>query len=108
MYNWQKNFSRNCPLPSKLYLEKNLLEANVMQTYADLDRLSAVKVNLSFLASRHTSSLNLTMQANASWSTVTPSSLKVKLRIAISSGFIHHDLRPLIANGMYLVINLLA
>lgn len=97
MYSWQKNLSRNCPLPSKLYLEKNLVEANVMQTYADLERFSAVKVSLSFLASRHTSSLNLTMQARASWRTVTPSSLRVKLRIVMSSAFVHHDLQPLMA-----------
>lgn len=38
---------------------------------------------LSFLASRQTSSLNLNMQASASWSTATPSSLKVKLRTTI-------------------------
>lgn len=33
--------------PSKLYLEKNLFEANEMQTYADLDKFKAVKVNCS-------------------------------------------------------------
>ncbi len=41
---------------------------------------------LSFLASRQTSSLNLNMQARASWRTATPSSLRVKLRITMLGG----------------------
>ncbi len=43
----------------------------------------AVPRTFSFLASRHTSSLNLNKQVRASWRTATPSSFSVKLRTTI-------------------------
>lgn len=45
MYIIQKNLSRYCELPSKAKREKNLLAANVNETYADFVRLRAVRTS---------------------------------------------------------------
>ncbi len=48
---------------------------------------------LSFFASRQTSSLNLNMQASASCSTATPSSLRVKFRTTILGAMLLHSVQ---------------
>lgn len=45
MYITQKNFSRYWAFPLKEKREKNLLAANVKETYADLVRFSAVRTS---------------------------------------------------------------